>query len=284
MDNWQAAIASITFLAVLGLIVTEWVHLTVAALLGAMVLVFCQVMTLGEAIGYIGRSYNTLALFFGVMVLVRAFEPTKIFEYLAAQIVLLAKGQGRNLLLAVVGITTPICAVLPNATTVMLLGPLVPPLAQDIGVDFVPLLTLMVLIANSAGLLTMVGDPATYIVADAINLSFVDYFVRLSLGGVIAIAVVVFMLPVLFPKIWRKKLGSLDVLPHPTINHPGVLSVGLIIVIFVLTMFVVGDSLPQRISPATVALMGASLALLLSHHSGIDTVNNILRDVDWSTL
>ncbi|MEN9228854.1 MAG: ArsB/NhaD family transporter [Gloeomargarita sp. SZTDM-1c_bins_89] len=284
MDNWQAAIASITFLAVLGLIVTEWVHLTVAALLGAMVLVFCQVMTLGEAIGYIGRSYNTLALFFGVMVLVRAFEPTKIFEYLAAQIVLLAKGQGRNLLLAVVGITTPICAVLPNATTVMLLGPLVPPLAQDIGVDFVPLLTLMVLIANSAGLLTMVGDPATYIVADAINLSFVDYFVRLSLGGVIAIAVVVFMLPVLFPKIWRKKLESLDVLPHPTINHPGVLSVGLIIVIFVLTMFVVGDSLPQRISPATVALMGASLALLLSHHSGIDTVNNILRDVDWSTL
>lgn len=30
--------------------------------------------------------------------------------------------------------------------------------------------------------------------------------------------------------------------------------------------------------------MGAALALLLSHHSKIDTVNHILRDVDWSTL
>ncbi|MCS7031508.1 MAG: ArsB/NhaD family transporter [Gloeomargarita sp. SKYG116] len=284
MESWQVAVAGITFLAVVALIVTEWMHLTVAALLGAMVLVFCQVMTLGEAIGYIGRSYNTLALFFGVMVLVRAFEPTKIFDYLAAQMVLLGKGQGRNLLLGVVAITTPVCAVLPNATTVMLLAPLIPPLAQDIGVDFVPLLILMVMIANSAGLLTMVGDPATYIVADAINLSFMDYFWRLSLGGAIAIAVIVFMLPFLFPKIWRKKLENLDVLPHPTVNHPTVLSVGIVIVVFVLTMFVVGESLPQKISPAAVALMGATLAMLLSHHSGIDTVNNILRDVDWSTL
>lgn len=56
------------------------------------------------------------------------------------------------------------------------------------------------------------------------------------------------------------------------------------IVIFVLTMFVFGESLPQKISPAAVALMGATLALFLSHHSGIDTVNHILRDVDWGTL
>jgi len=189
---------------------TEWVHLVIAAFTGAMFLVFLNVLTLGEAISYIGKSYGTLALFFGVMVLVRSFEPTKVFDYLAAQIVLLGKGKGRNLLLGVVGITTPICAVLPNATTVMLLAPLLPPLAQDIGVDFVPLLILMVFIANSAGLLTLVGDPATYIVGDAINLSFTDYLLRLSLGGAVAIGTVVVMLPFLFPTIWRKQLDSLD--------------------------------------------------------------------------
>jgi len=37
-------------------------------------------------------------------------------------------------------------------------------------------------------------------------------------------------------------------------------------------------------TPAGVALMGATLALLLAHNSKIDTVHNILRDVDWSTL
>jgi Na+/H+ antiporter NhaD/arsenite permease-like protein len=284
MENWQAIAASATFLCVILLVMTEWMHLTIAAFLGALVLVFAQVMTLEEAIAYISNSHGTLALFFGVMVLVRAFEPTKIFDYLATQMVVLAKGEGKRLLLGIVAITTPICAVLPNATTVMLLAPLIPPMAQEIGVDFVPLLILMVFVANSAGLLTLVGDPATYIVGDAINISFMDYLGRLSLGGVVAIATILIMLPYLFPKIWSMKLANLDQLPRPTINHPRVLMAGAGIVAFVLTFFVIGEMLPVPISPATVALTGAALAMLLAHHSKIDTVNHILRDVDWSTL
>lgn len=284
MGNWQAVIASAIFIGVIGLIMTEWTHLTIAALLGALLLVFLNIMTLSEAIGYISNSYSTLALFFGVMVLVRAFEPTKIFDYLATQIVLLAKGKGNRLLLGVVAITTPICAVLPNATTVMLLAPLLPPIAQDVGVDFVPLLLLMVFVANSAGLLTLVGDPATFIVGDAINISFTDYLLKLSLGGVVAIAIVLLVLPILFRRIWNTELTNLSGLPHPRVNHPRVLAAGGIIVAFVLTFFVIGESMPVPISPAAVALMGAALALLLAHHSKIDSVSNILRDVDWSTL
>jgi Na+/H+ antiporter NhaD/arsenite permease-like protein len=284
LENWQAIIAAATFLCVILLVMTEWVHMTIAAFLGALLLVFAHVMTLEEAIGYIGNSYGTLALFFGVMVLVRAFEPTKVFDYLATQIVVLAKGDGKRLLFGIVAITTPICAVLPNATTVMLLAPLIPPMAEEIGVDFVPLLILMVFVANSAGLLTLVGDPATYIVGDAINISFTDYLSRLSLGGGVAIVTILLMLPYLFPKIWGMKLPNLDQLPHPTINHPRVLLLGGGIIAFVLTFFVIGDSLPIPIAPAAVALMGAALAMLLAHHSKIDTVNHILRDVDWSTL
>ncbi len=284
MENWQAIMATVTFLGVILLLMTEWVHLTIAAFLGAMLLVFTNVMSLNEAIGYIGNSYPTLALFFGVMVLVRAFEPTKIFDYLATQIVISAKGQGKRLLLAIVAITTPICAILPNATTVMLLAPLIPPMAEEIGVDFVPLLILMVFVANSAGLLTVVGDPATYIVGEAVNVGFVEYLQRLSLGGVLAIITLVLMLPFLFPDIWRRQLGDLDHLPHPEINHPRVLTAGMIIVALVLLFFVIGEFMPVPVSPAAAALMGAALALLLAHQSKIDTVNNILRDVDWSTL
>ncbi|MBW4507626.1 MAG: transporter [Scytonematopsis contorta HA4267-MV1] len=284
MENWQAIVSIITFATVIILIMTEWVNLTVATLLGALLLVFTNVMTLQEAVEYISRSHGTLALFFGVMVLVRAFEPTKIFDYLATQMVVIAKGEGKRLLLGIVLITTPICAVLPNATTVMLLAPLIPPIAQEVGINFVPLLILMVFVANSSGLLTIVGDPATYIVGDAINLSFMDYFLRLSLGGAIAVLTVTATLPFLFRKIWNTKLESLEGLPHPQINHPRVLTLGAFVVGFVLMFFVIGESLPIPISPAAVALLGAALAMLLAHQSKIDTVNNILRDVDWSTL
>ncbi len=284
METWSGVTASVTFFGVIALIATERMHLTIAGFLGAMLLIFFHVLSLDQAIHYISRSHATLALFFGVMVMVRAFEPTKIFDYLATQIVVIAKGEGKRLLLGIVAITTPICAVLPNATTVMLLAPLLPAMADEINVNVVPLLILMVFVANSAGLLTLVGDPATFIVGDAINMSFADYLVKLSLGGVIAIGVIVALLPILFPTIWNKRLDSLSQLPHPVVNHPRMLALGSVIVALVLVMFVIGDRLPVPISPPAIALLGAALCLLLTHHSGIDTVQNILRDIDWSTL
>lgn len=284
MENGYAVAASVVFIGVLTCIISERIHLTIAAMLGALLLLFLNVMTLSEAVNYIAQSYATLALFFGVMVMVRAFEPTRIFEYLATQMVLLAKGQGKRLLLGIVAITTPICAVLPNATTVMLLAPLIPPIALELGVDCVPLLILMVFVANSAGLLTLVGDPATFIVGDAVNISFLDYLRSLSLGGVLALLVIICMLPILFPRIWHKQLDDLEHLPQPQVNHPRMLILGGAIVALVLVFFVVGETLPVPISPATVALLGAALCLLLTHHSHIDSIQNILRDIDWSTL
>jgi len=280
-----AAVSSLSvFIGVMVCIMTERLQLTIAAMLGALLLLFLNVLTLTEAVDYIAQSYATLALFFGVMVMVRAFEPTGIFAYLATQMVRLAGGQGKRLLLGIVAITTPICAVLPNATTVMLLAPLLPPIAAELGVNFVPLLILLVLVANSAGLLTLVGDPATFIVGDAINISFLDYLKSLSLGGAIAVGAIVLLLPILFPTIWHKQLDSLAELPHPRVNHPRMLVLGGIIVALVLVLFVVGETLPVPISPATVALTGAALCLLITHHSRIDTLQNILRDLDWSTL
>ena len=61
----------------------------------------------------------------------------------------------------------------------------------------------MVFVANSAGLLTSVGDPVTFLVSDAINLNFGDYLFRLSFVGLLSIAFVAIALPVLFRKSWR---------------------------------------------------------------------------------
>ncbi|MDG2989725.1 ArsB/NhaD family transporter [Candidatus Synechococcus calcipolaris G9] len=284
MENISAFISLTTFVSVILAIMFEKVHLMVAAFLGALILVFTHVMTLGEAIDYISQSHATIALFFGIMVLIRAFEPTQIFSYLAGQMVKLSRGSGKLLLLGIVAITTPICAVLPNATTVMLLAPLIPPLAQDIGIDFAPLLILMVLVANSAGLLTLVGDPATFIVGDGINITFIEYMQRLSLGGVLAIVAIICLLPVLFSKTWNSQFAGYENLKLPPINHPRTLAFGSLIMALVLFLFVVGESLPIPVQPGAVALMGAGLALFLAHQSKIDTVNNILKDVDWSTL
>jgi Na+/H+ antiporter NhaD/arsenite permease-like protein len=284
MQSWQSIAALGIFVAVIGVITFEWLHLTIAAMLGALLLVVLNILTLEQAIGYIAKNHSPLVLLFGVMVMVRAFQPTRLFEYLATKMVLWTEGKGSRLLLGIVGITAPISTFLPNATTVMLLAPLIPPLAQELEIDFVPLLILMVFVANSAGLLSLVGDPATFIIGSAIKLSFTDYFQRLSFGGLIAVLAIVVLLPVLFRSIWQKQLPPVTHLPPVPIAHPRLLILGGMIVGFVLVFFVVGEMLPVPISPATVALLGASLCLLLAHQSKIASVNQILRDVDWSTL
>jgi Na+/H+ antiporter NhaD/arsenite permease-like protein len=284
MENSSALIAAVTFVVAIAISITEWIPLVLSALLGALILVVTNVMTLPEAIAYIGKSHGTLALFFGVMVLVRVLQPTKIFEYLGTQVVIWARGRGDRLLLGIIAITTPICAVLPNATTVMLIAPIIPAMAIELGVDFVPLLVLLVFVANSSGLLTIVGDPATFIVGEGINLSFTDYLMRLSMGGVLAVGATIVLLPILFRGIWQTRLQTIANLPSPRIEHPVALSLGGVIIAGVLVFFVVGEMLPVPVAPATVALFGAALALLLAHLTKLDRVERILSDLDWSTL
>jgi Na+/H+ antiporter NhaD/arsenite permease-like protein len=271
MDTLPEIIAVVTFVGVITIIIFEWLDITVAGLLGALILVFFHVMTLQEAIGYISQSHGTLALFFGIMILIRTFEPTKIFDYLAVKMVFWAKGSGKLLLLGIVGITTPISAFLPNATTVMLLAPLIPPIAADIGVDFVPLLILMVFVANSSGLLTLVGDPVTFIVGSSINIRFLNYPKELVLGGALAIVVIIALLPIIFKPIWNTRFEHLEDLPHPKINHPFALALGGIIIFFVLVFFVIGESFPIPISPASVALLGGTLGEHLTFAMSINT-------------
>jgi len=284
MENWQSALAVGVFVSVIVLLMTDWLHMTLVALLGALILVFSSVLSLNQAMEYIGQSHTTLALFFGVMVMVRAFEPTKVFEYLSTQMIRLSRGKGKLILIAITLVTGLFSSLLPNATTVLLLAPLLPPLAELIEVDFVPLLVLMALAANSGGLLTLVGDPVNFIVGESLKMTFLQYLFQLSNSGILALMVLLLALPFLFPVLWKTELGSLDHIPIPSINHPRTLTIGIGIVCLVLVFFTIGDTFPVKISPASVALMGATLCMVLSHVTRIDTVSHILRDVDWSTL
>lgn len=67
------------------------------------------------------------------------------------------------------------CAFLPNATAVILVAPVIVAVARALKVDFVGPLILTALVSNSAGMLTLVGDPATFLVGSYIGLTFGEY-------------------------------------------------------------------------------------------------------------
>jgi Na+/H+ antiporter NhaD/arsenite permease-like protein len=282
--SFAGEIAVATFAAVILAIASNRIHLTIAAFIGVVVLLVTGVLAGGEISATIDPADATIALFFGGMIMARVLVPTGLFDYLAGLILKLVRGDGRRLLIAVVVVTAPICAVLPNATVVILVAPVIINICRQMKVDFVPPMILIVFVANSAGLLTLVGDPATFIVGSSIGLSFGNYFALLTPGGALAILAVVALLPVMFRPIWRARLPTDTAPAMPPIARPGILVIYLILLAVMIFMFTVGESLPNPVGPPGVAVIGAGIALLIAYWTGIDNVHDVLRDVDWETL
>jgi len=282
-SNLPAIIAALTFAAVILAIALNWLDLVVAGLLGAVLLRVLGIVSQQTAVSSINAAFDTIGLFFGGMVVARALIPTGIFDYLGARVLRLVRGDGRLLLLSIIILTAPICAILPNATVVILFAPLLIRVCRKMGIDFVPPIILLVFVANASGLLTLVGDPATFIVGNAIHISFANYLRYLSLGALLSLVALALMLPISFRSIWRTRAPVEDV-EIPKIEHFGVLIIGLIILALMVTLFIVGENLPVRLGPPGVAIAGATLILLTIYLSGIDTVSGILADIDWETL
>ena len=218
------------------------------------------------------------------MVVVRTLIATGLFDYLGAIALRLVRGDGRRLMIAIVVITAPICAFLPNATVVILLGPLILTLCQRMEVDFVQPLMVLVFVANSSGLLTLVGDPATFIVGNSIGLSFTEYLHLLSPGGMLAIVAVVAMLPLLFRSTWRTRVPEAGKFALPRIERPLVMLACLAVLGVMIALFMFGEDLPNPMAPPAVAIVGSTLLLLIAYVTRLDSISDILRDVDWESL
>ena len=78
-----------------------------------------------------------LALLFGGMVVARVIGKTGIFDWLGDAFLRATGGSGKRLLLLIVALVAPVCAVLPNATAVILVAPVIIGVCKALKVDFV---------------------------------------------------------------------------------------------------------------------------------------------------
>jgi len=176
------------------------------------------------------------------------------------------------------------CAFLPNATTVLLLAPIVIRVASALKVDIVAPLVLIAIVSNSAGLLILVGDPATFLVGNSIGMTFTEYLRRVSLGGLLSLLVIVPLLPLVMGNIWRARCDlTADLRPEP-LKHPLFATSSLVVLAVMVLLFLFGDFLPVRIVPPSTAIIGCSLALLSVYGAKIEPVDRVLNDIDWKTL
>jgi Na+/H+ antiporter NhaD/arsenite permease-like protein len=69
----------------------------------------------------------------------------------------------------------------------------------------------------------------------------------------------------------------------PRIERPLVLLACLMVLAVMIVLFVFGESLQNPIAPPAAAIIGSALLLLIAFATGLDSVGDILRGVDWET-
>jgi Na+/H+ antiporter NhaD/arsenite permease-like protein len=284
MSQWQVYVTLIVFAGVILAIAFNWLDMTLAVMLGASVLMALGVLTQADIMSSLRQSEGMISLLFGGMVVARTLKPTGLFDYVGVHFLRATRGSGRRFLLLLIALVAPICAFLPNATTVILVAPIIIRVAIALEVDFVGPMVLTAIVSNSAGLLTLVGDPATFLVGSSIGMTFSQYLNKVSLGGLLSILIIIPLLPRVMPEVWNVQRELPAELPAQPLARPGLCAASFTVLVLMIVMFVFGEDLPSRVVPPAVAMIAASLALLLIYVAKVEAVDNVLQDVDWKTL
>jgi Na+/H+ antiporter NhaD/arsenite permease-like protein len=274
------ALAVVVFVVGLAVIATEKVHRTKVALLGAAVVIVTHTVEQEQAIQAI--DFDTIGLLTGMMLIVRLTEPTGAYNYLAIRAGQLAKGRPLGVVIALTGTTAVLSAFLDNLTTILLMVPITFLLADTLDMPPIPLLIMEVIASNIGGTATLIGDPPNILIAGATGLSFNEFALNLAPVAIVTLVVVIGVLYLFYRRRLRidpangAKVMALDA--RRSIEDPGELRRTLpILVLTIVAFFFHG---PLGIEPATVALTGAAVMLLLSRQS----LEDALAGIEWPTL
>ena len=245
-ENMQNIVIIVVFIGVIAVIAFDLIDMLVAALLGVSVLIVAGIFVQQDLLNVTRTASGPIALLFGGMVVARVLVPTGVFEYVGSRYLLATRGSGKRFLLSLFLLVAPLCAILPNATTVILLAPIIIRVARALEVDFVGPMVVTAIISNSAGLLTLVGDPATFLVGSSIGMTFNEYLRKVSLGGLISVLALVPLLPWLMKDLWRvRRTLPADLKPTP-LERPFLCLFALLIMALMALLFLFGDFLAHE--------------------------------------
>jgi Na+/H+ antiporter NhaD/arsenite permease-like protein len=287
-------IATLVFVGVLVLIASDRFHNTLAALVGA-------VLVLG--ISYLGHplsenlfifdfpgalryvDWSVIFLVMGMMIVIAIVEGTGIFQWLAFMSYRLSAGRLWLLLAILMTVTGVTSAVLDNVTTMLLMTPITVQIALAMGVNPLALLMPEVMASNVVGVSTLIGTPTNILIGSYGRISFTAFLANLTPGVLLALAGLVVYSEIIYRRELRlagaggvspvliEKLAERARITEPEhLKKAGYVGAGMLI------LFIAGE--PLHLLPAVTALMGATALLVWIKPD----VEEMIEAVDWTTL
>jgi Na+/H+ antiporter NhaD/arsenite permease-like protein len=282
-------LSTLLFVGTYLVIMTEKVNRAIVSLLGAGLMILLGVLTQEAAIR--GVDFNTLGLLTGMMVIVAITRKSGVFQYVAIWSAKRANASPWGILLMLSFVTALFSALLDNVTTVLLIVPVTLLITEELKVSPYPYLFSEIFASNIGGTSTLIGDPPNIMIGSAARLSFNDFLVNLA--PVIVVIMAATLIPIYF--IWGKRLVTTREARSRVLNfneREAITDVRLLKQAMLVLALVVGGfifSHPLHLEPATIAMTGAALLLLLDnfgrhgeHQSR--NVHESFAEVEWITI
>ncbi len=261
-------------------IATEKIDKTIAALLGAITVIFFHAAPFEELLSKI--DLNVIALLAGMMIIVNILATTGVFEWIAITIARKSKANALVIFISFMLVTAVLSAFLDNVTTVILIAPITILIAQILEISAIPLLILEAVFSNIGGTATLVGDPPNILIGSRCGLTFNDFIINLTPAVLIILVVSLLFLCIIMKKNLKSSSRALERIrktkPEKAIIEPARLKKALVIFALVLTGFFCSHSI--HVEPGIIALAGGLVMAVVCRMD----IHHILEKVEWTTI
>jgi len=282
-------VSSVLFIVTYAVIVSEKVNRAIVSLLGAGLMIMLGVLNQETAIS--GIDFNTLGLLIGMMVIVAITRRSGVFQFIAVWSAKQVKASPWGILLMLSVVTAVFSALLDNVTTVLLIAPVTLLICHELDLSPYPFLFAEIFASNIGGTATLIGDPPNIMIGSAVRLTFNDFVANLA--PVVPLILLV-TLGIIY-LIWGRKLRAtadarariMQFREREAITDARLLKQSLLVLALVLAGFVLAH--PLHLEPATIAMFGAALLLLLSNLNNdaeeqSENVHHTFGKVEWVTI
>ncbi|MED5018003.1 ArsB/NhaD family transporter [Paenibacillus chibensis] len=278
----QTILAIAIFLIAYALIISEKIHRTIVAMIGAALMVIFGIVSQETAIHHI--DFNTLGLLIGMMIIVNITAETGLFKFVAIWAAKKAKGRPLAILIVLMLLTALGSAFLDNVTTVLLMVPVTFSITRQLRVNPLPFLITQIIASNIGGTATLIGDPPNIMIGSAVKeLTFMAFIQNLM---PVAVLILALLIPI-FILLFRKQIQTTPELMQSImdLDEKELLTDKKLLAkcLTVLGLTILGFFIHQlvHIESATVALAGAFLLLLLT---GEHMLEEAFAKVEWPTI
>jgi len=240
------------------------------ALLGAVLMVICGVLTLDEA--YRAIDFNTILLLLGMMLVIAYLKIANCFKYLSYLLITHAKNS--FLLLCFVSFSSGILSALfVNDTICLMFTPLLILALNQTKLNPIPFLIALATSSNIGSVVTLTGNPQNMLIGVFSKIPYVDFTLHLLPIGLLSLVANVFIISLLFRKdISFKKMDAIALI-KPELDIK-LTTKSLVVLFFIFLGFIFTGNLPLS------AITGGLALIILSGTKP----QHVMEKVDWTLL